>query len=190
LINGDLVNYNNQTKEVFMTADVHYVEGKAKGLLETSVHLLPVGTCESRFLGIETMFMKPPKDKKQWSLKGDGLTVKEDGKLVLVRGHLHDGGVNVVFRLNGEEICNSKAEYKAAAVGSAASGHGHGAGGSDEGMLSGMTGCTKPVSVKKGDKMSVEAFYDVEKHPPRVHPGGGMSEAMALAVIIFGKEIK
>jgi hypothetical protein len=89
LINGDLVNYNNATKEVFMTADVQYVDGKAKGLLETSVHLLPVGTCESRFLGIESLFKRPPKDKKQWSLKGDGLTVKEDGKLVLVRGHLH-----------------------------------------------------------------------------------------------------
>ena len=66
----------------------------------------------------------------------------------------------MVFQLNGEEICNSKAEYKAAAVG-----HGHGAGSSDDGMLSGMTGCTKPVSVKKGDKMSIEAFYDVDKHP-------------------------
>jgi hypothetical protein len=32
-------------------------------------------------------------------------------------------------------------------------------------MLSGMTGCLKPIPVKKGDKMSVEAFYDVEKHP-------------------------
>jgi hypothetical protein len=72
----------------------------------------------------------------------------------------------VVFRLNGDEICNSKAEYQAAAVGSSASGHGHPAGRSDDGMLSGMTTCTKPVSVKKGDKMSVEAFYDVEKHPP------------------------
>jgi hypothetical protein len=89
LINGDLVNYNNQTKEIYMTADVQYVEGKATGLLETSVHLLPIGLCESRFLGIESMFMKPPKDKKQWSLKGDNLTMKEDGKLVLVRGHLH-----------------------------------------------------------------------------------------------------
>jgi hypothetical protein len=71
-----------------------------------------------------------------------------------------------VFRLNGEQICDSRAEYKAAAVGSASSEHGHGGGSSEDGMLSGMTGCTKPVSVKKGDKISVEAFYDVEKHPP------------------------
>jgi hypothetical protein len=69
-----------------------------------------------------------------------------------------------VFRLNGQEICNSRAEYKAAAVGSSESGHSHGGGG-EEGMLSGMTVCTQPVDVKKGDKVSVEAFYDVEKHP-------------------------
>jgi hypothetical protein len=73
-----------------------------------------------------------------------------------------DGGVNVVFKLNGKEFCNSKAEYNAAGVGS--SGHGHG-GGMGDGMLSGMTGCTDPTPVKKGDIVSAEAFYDVQKHP-------------------------
>jgi hypothetical protein len=71
----------------------------------------------------------------------------------------------VVFRLNGQEICDSRAEYKASAVGSLAPGHSHQGGNSEDGMLSGMTGCMKPINVKKGDKVSVEAFYDVEKHP-------------------------
>jgi hypothetical protein len=75
---------------------------------------------------------------------------------------LVDGGVGMTFRLNGKDICNSKAEYKASAVGT---GHGDGASVNDEGMMSGMTGCLEPVAIKKGDEISVEAFYDVEKHP-------------------------
>jgi hypothetical protein len=78
----------------------------------------------------------------------------------------------MTFRLNGKDICDSKAEYNASTVGT---GHGHGGAApsagapapstGDEGMLSGMTGCMEPVSIKKGDEISVEAFYDVEKHP-------------------------
>jgi hypothetical protein len=30
-----------------------------------------------------------------------------------------------------------------------------------------MTQCTKPVRVKKGDKISMTSFYDGVKHPPR-----------------------
>jgi hypothetical protein len=73
----------------------------------------------------------------------------------------------MTFRLNGKDICNSKAEYKASTVGTGHS-HGDGAAGAgmpDEGMMSGMTGCTEPVAIKKADEISVEAFYDVEKHP-------------------------
>jgi hypothetical protein len=65
----------------------------------------------------------------------------------------------MVFRLNGQEVCNSVAKYNAGDVG-----HGHSDGGMS-GMLSDMTGCSKRVDVKKGDKLSIEAFYDMEKHP-------------------------
>lgn len=68
----------------------------------------------------------------------------------------------MIFKLNGEQICNSRAAYSAAVIGSEkSSGHAHMGGG----MLSGMTECPMNRSVKKGDKISVEAFYDLEKHP-------------------------
>lgn len=73
----------------------------------------------------------------------------------------------MTFRLNGKDICTSRAEYNASTVGT---GHGHGDGAAgatmtEEAMMSGMTGCMEPVAIKKGDEISVEAFYDVEKHP-------------------------
>jgi hypothetical protein len=177
LITGDLVNYNKEIKEVYMNIDLQYVEGKAIGLLENSIHLVPVGACESKFFGMDSIFFRPPRDRKQFSLKGENLEVKEDGKIMVVRGHLHgmsihlafpintdhvmvDGGVNMVFRLNGQEVCNSRAEYKASNVGG-----GHSDMHTDDGMISGMSGCSKPIDVKKGDKVAMEAFYDMEKHP-------------------------
>jgi hypothetical protein len=33
------------------------------------------------------------------------------------------------------------------------------------GMLSDMSGCLKNIDVKKGDKLTMDAFYDLEKHP-------------------------
>jgi Stress up-regulated Nod 19 len=164
LLTGDLVNYNNETREVYMVSDMSYVEGKAVGILESTVHLVPVGNCEAKgLLGpLGLLFMRPPKDQKTWSIKGGGLEVKDDGKLLLVRGHMHDGGVNMVLKLNGELVCDSKAEYNAGAVGGHSSG-GHGD--SAEGMLSNMSACSKGINVKKGDQIYMEANYDLEKHP-------------------------
>lgn len=87
LLSIDLVNYNPEPKNVYVIADLTYIEGKAVGYHETAVHLISVGTCENNgFLG--GLFVRPPKDKKQWSLRGEAV-VKNDGKIMAVRGHMH-----------------------------------------------------------------------------------------------------
>jgi hypothetical protein len=78
-------------------------------------------------------------------------------------------------------------------------------GSTDAGMMGGVSACTDGITVKKGDVISAEAFYDTEKHPlyvftssdahetdetRREHPSGGMSEAMALEVFILGRQMK
>jgi hypothetical protein len=87
LLSVDLVNYNPEPKNVYVIADLTYIEGKAAGYYETAIHLISVGTCESNaFLG--GLFVRPPADKKQWSLHGETV-VKDDGKIMSVRGHMH-----------------------------------------------------------------------------------------------------
>jgi hypothetical protein len=77
----------------------------------------------------------------------------------------------MVFKLNGEEICDSRTLYNADVVGSAgqAGAQSHGGMdmgmGMDGGMMGGVSACTNGTVVKKGDKISVEAFYDIAKHP-------------------------
>jgi hypothetical protein len=89
IIQVDLVNYNNKTEEVYLTADLSYIKGKAKGFWQQEVYLIPIGACESKYFGLDTLFLRPPQGKKQWTLKGGGLTVQDDGKLMYVRGHMH-----------------------------------------------------------------------------------------------------
>jgi hypothetical protein len=48
LINGDLVNYNKDVKDVYMVLDMHYIEGKDAGLLEPAAYLVSVGVCENK----------------------------------------------------------------------------------------------------------------------------------------------
>jgi hypothetical protein len=89
IIQGDLVNYNNKTEEVNMTVDLSYIEGKAKNIWHQEVYLIPLGTCESKYFGMDTLFLRPPQGKKKWTLKGGGLTMQDSGKLMYVRGHMH-----------------------------------------------------------------------------------------------------
>lgn len=67
----------------------------------------------------------------------------------------------MVLKLNGTVICDSKAEYRSDNI----AGHPGAGGGGMEGMISNMKMCLKPVDVKKGDKLSMEANYDNIKHP-------------------------
>ena len=66
----------------------------------------------------------------------------------------------MVTKLNNQVICDSKAIYKAEAVGNT----GGKSGGGMSGMLSDMSLCMKSIDVKKGDILSMEANYDMEKH--------------------------
>jgi hypothetical protein len=88
LLSTDLVNYNPEPRNVYVVADLTYLEGKAVGYYETALHLISVGTCESWDPILGGLFIRPPTDKNQWSLKGESM-VKDDGKIVAIRGHMH-----------------------------------------------------------------------------------------------------
>jgi hypothetical protein len=112
-LTGDLVNYNNETKEVYMVSEMQYVEGKAKGTMETSINIVAVGTCEAKgLLGpLGLYFLKPPRDQKKWTIKGGGLEIKDDGKLLAVRGHMHGQYWQYIFRIDSYKFFRWRGEY-------------------------------------------------------------------------------
>jgi hypothetical protein len=183
MIQLDLVNYNNKTENVYVTMDMSYIEGKGKGIWEIAQHLIPVGACAAVNGGGVSALM-PPEDKKKWTLKDDSFVMRDTGKLIYIRGHMHgtspfawfaeysrailDGSVNMVFSLNGKQICDSRTEYNAPAVGEGQAGtqpSGNHHGGLNGGMMSGISICMNETAYKKGDKLSIAANYDLDLHP-------------------------
>ena len=77
---------------------------------------------------------------------------------------MHDGGINVVMKVNGKLFCDSKANY----------------GGTKATMETGdgqkwetiqsMIECEGPLKVVRGDIITVEANYDLDMHPASVPP--------------------
>lgn len=98
----------------------------------------------------------PPTDRATTQVSPP-YTVTVPGTIYNVYAHLHDGGVNVKMSINGELVCDSKAEY----------GGEHGTteiDGEKWETIQAYTECTDEVEVKKGDKMVVEATYDPTAH--------------------------
>jgi hypothetical protein len=85
-------------------------------------------------------------------------------------GHMHDGGDSVNLYVNGKQACESAAQY--GGPGSVRT--------TKDGRkwetISSVASCFEPIQVKKGDKVEIEAVYDIEKHPLRLSKGAKMEQ--------------
>jgi hypothetical protein len=172
MLNGELVNYTNQTKQIYAVSDMEIIETVPAQALDASMQIFNIDQCLGK---AEPM----PTNKIKWSLQSGKATISQEGYLMYRRGHMHDGGVNVDFKLNGKSICNSKAIY----------------GGADQttiidgkawATISRMESCSSPIKVVKGDVIDISANFDLEKYPARKHShGSGMGENMGLVTFIF-----
>ena len=73
---------------------------------------------------------------------------------------MHDGGVNIEINVNGRLICDSRATY-GGEKGTLKTNGGKGA----WETISSISECTEAIKVTKGDNITVQAHYDLEKHP-------------------------
>jgi hypothetical protein len=155
----DVVNYAKEDQLFYQDIDMEYLDGKTKERLDTRELTFDPLMCNLGKNGYFTGLDIRPKGQKKWTVSGDGIVVTVNGYLTGMRGHLHDGGVNIIMRVNGKEICDSKALY---------GGPGHtrvGPNGEVWETINHMTHCRNVTKVSKGDKITTEANYDVELHP-------------------------
>jgi hypothetical protein len=55
--------------------------------------------------------------------------------------------------------------------------------------LSGMSRCDEPVKISKGDVLTLQSYYDLERHPAREFAaGGGMAEEMGLMLFSLARK--
>ena len=77
-------------------------------------------------------------------------------------GHIHTGGLNISLSVNGETVCTSFPTYGAT----------EGVAGDEKGYLVRMSHCldsaTRPLELRKGDVVSVDGYYYVGSHDPRL----------------------
>jgi len=169
----DVVNYNNVEKTVYTSSEIEYLPGKVPGYIDTVQQLIDPGTCG----GPAGAAIHPPAGVQKFTVNGTSV-VARDGYMLNIRGHLHDGGVNLFLKVNDKVICDSKAEY---------GGEGHTtktADGKVWDTIRATSMCEDPIKVKKGDKMYMQANYDVGLHPSREQATGhgGMSMGAMKAV--------
>lgn len=151
----DIVNYNNVSRSVYTISEMEYLPGKQEGFLQSTSTGIDLGRCA----GKTGMFVHPPPGQKKFTFAGKDFTIEKDGYFLNIHGHMHDGGVDVVVKVNGKEVCVSKAIY-------GGEGHtGKKANGETWTTLKEMSVCDEPIKVAKGDQLSITANFDMEKHP-------------------------
>lgn len=140
---ADLVNYNNETRNVYLTWDLEYVPGIIGQ--DSTPNLMSVTGCK----------MAQPNLNKT----GRAVTLSKnfpvliDGTIISAKGHMHNGGEAMVMSLNGKEICRSVPNY----IGD---------------NIQGMSDCRLNIPVRVGDAMQLESIYDLAAHPLRKEVGG------------------
>jgi hypothetical protein len=74
IMNGDIVNYSNEMKEVYWLMDIQYIDGKVPDYMEVANQLWSVGTCDG-----QVGFVKPPPGKEKFVLASKDMKIMTDG---------------------------------------------------------------------------------------------------------------
>lgn len=155
VMSAELVNYGTETKNIYVVTEVYYVPDSTPDMMDTSVGIMSVNQCD-RF---PNPFLHAPPGMKAFVMQSKNITITQDGYMLSRRGHMHDGGTGILFKVNDKVVCDSKAIY----------GRGQklkSDDGKDVDALNGMVECTDPVPVKRGDQIYLEAGFDLDMHPP------------------------
>jgi len=158
----DAVNYNDVERTVYVKGEIEYLPGKAEGYIDARQERVDPGLCG----GPNGASIRPPKGQTKFTVNSTGIVVARDGYIVNMKGHVHDGGIGIICKVNDKEVCNSLAKY---------GGEGHVSKSSDGKVwetISSTTVCNDPIKVSKGDRIYMEAHYDLDLHPSREQGGG------------------
>jgi len=138
-MNADLVNMNPETTKIYLTLDLEYVPGIVG--TDSRESLLTVEACGGSRIRLS--------EAGQTNSTSGRYTFKENGAIVLGKGHLHAGGQGIQVFINNRLVCESVAKY----------------GGAKGPMaINEMSVCPK-INVKTGDVLTFTVMYDVGKHP-------------------------
>lgn len=157
----ELMNYRDEPQTVNILVDVEYLPGKHDGYLSSKTIEFVASPCEYEFF-FNLSQKKYTTTSKEWDAPSDGY-------IMGIRGHEHDGyvlaaappriyilltvcnrGSGVYVRVNGKLVCASIPTYKSSSNGL---------------RVAEFSSCDDIVPLKKGDKVTMQADYYIEKYP-------------------------
>jgi hypothetical protein len=128
-------------------------------------------------------FAQPVAGKKMYPSM-NSWTATVNGKLLYTIGHMHDGGVNLRLLINGKPVCDSAQFYErngtivkaintAPKIGrrSPQAGHSHAAPTFGGEHIASPGACVDYGSIKKGDVLKAESYYDFTQFKTMSHNG-------------------
>lgn len=186
----ELMNSSPESREAIMTIDYEFVpqpEAKEAKFERVDTMWLDVGGCT----GSEQTVKSNTTSEYEMA---EPIEARRAGKVLGLGSHLHDGGINVEVKQNDKLICDSVAKYgeSPAYVSSMPmpAMPGRPAGDMKMEHVSSISSCYKVGEYKKGDKFSVKAYYDLEKHQGMKEADGKLAPVMGISLVYTVPERK
>jgi len=83
MMNGEIVNYSNQTKQIYTVSDIEYLETIPAGSLDSAMHVFNIDQCVTgKAAGM-------PANQAKWSMQSGKAALNQDGFILFRRGHMH-----------------------------------------------------------------------------------------------------
>jgi hypothetical protein len=184
LVLMELMNELPMMRDAVMTVDYEFIPGIPEGFEAVDTVWLDVGGCLDSEVPPTSNTTSEYTMTPAWKATNDGIVLG-------IGSHLHDGGTHLAISKNGQLVCDNTATYGATP------------GYIDPNMMPGMnmsnmpdmsmtmmhisniTACYMPENgeVKAGDEFNIKAYYDMTKHMGMLEGDGKMSPIMGISVM-------
>jgi hypothetical protein len=164
----ELMNSHEESKTAVLTITYEYIPYQAHDFVNTIPIWMDAGGCHSD--------VAVPTDQISFEVESPIWISRINGRVVTVVSHLHDGGVHIRLRKNGESVCESKAEY-----GMATEFEYHSQG-MDMSHITAIPACFGVGKMGVGEQWSVKVHYNLEKHQPMLEHDGKAAPVMGIAI--------
>jgi len=184
-----LQNLEKDVKEVYIDMDYDYLLGQPDGYTD----IIPV---PQDALGTAGM-MGGIEQAGAWQRTSGQYKANQDSRILMMYGHVHDGGIHTEIMVNGNVVCDSIAYYQdmkipASQATTAGTGiHGHKKrDGVDISHITAFGECLEVGKIKKGDVITTKVYYDFNQRPSEPMPNGKKDALMGISMTYLGIPMK
>ena len=185
-----LQNLEKEVKEVYIDLDYDYLPGQPEGYAD----IIPV---PQDALGMGAM-LGGIKQTGVWERTSGPYRATQDARILMMYGHVHDGGIHTEIMINGTVVCDSTAYYQDMIIpanqttNSADTGqHSHmKRDGSGNSHIVAFGECLELGQIKKGDVITTKVYYNFDQRPSTPMANGKRDALMGISMTFLGVPMK